>query len=336
MQPAPALEGPMNLYSQGEFLDPNIIGIGDFYAFRNRYAIMGGYQREIRPGLKVATEIVGYQNLDELMGLLAPYTHEVNKTDVYDLPPKRFEHRQVTLTATQQKLYDEIRKQGTLNLNGNPEIVLKNVLGVSLRLHQVAGGYAVKAREERKIGKDGLPKLVVKYDVVELIKPKENPKMQEVVDIMEEVKGKKQVLLWAVYQPEIDALAGLMRSMGFRVGELHGGVPDADRQPMIREFQAGGIDVIVGNASTGGMGYTMSAAELSIFYNNTFKAIDRVQAEDRPWGHGQTKSGIWVDVSAERTIDLTILQALKMKQDLSEYLRSRLREISDLLTGGGK
>ena len=34
----------MNLFMQFEYLDPNIIGIGDYYAFRNRYAIMGGYR----------------------------------------------------------------------------------------------------------------------------------------------------------------------------------------------------------------------------------------------------------------------------------------------------
>jgi len=329
----PAVEGPLNLFMQFEFLDRNIIGIGDFYAFRNRYAIMGGYQREIRPGLKMATEVVGYQNLDELMNMIAPYTFQVLKKDAYDLPPKRYERREVQISEKQRKMYDLIKKEGVLRIKGNDDMVLKNILSVALRLHQVTGGYAVKGHEKKWMGKDGNPRVKMEYEPVELIRPEENTKMAELIEAVNDFKGRKQGLVWVVYTPEIMAICKLLRGMGLRIGELHGGVPDSDRQPMVSAYERGDLDIIVGNASTGGMGYTMMASEVNIFYNNTFKAIDRIQAEDRAYGDGQLKSGVWIDIVAEKTIDNTIMQALTMKMDLSDYVRHRIGEITKLLDG---
>lgn len=333
----PALEGPMNLYSQFEFLDPNIIGIGDFLAFRNRYAVMGGYRREIAPGKKVATEIVGYTKLEELMGLIAPFTFQVDKKQVYDLPPKRYEIREIELSAEQRRIYDQIKREGFIQIEGHAEHIVENTLELMLRLHQVTGGWSVAAREKKWIGKDknGNPEPRVKmvYDPVELIVPEKNPKIVEVQSIFEELRHKKQGIVWAVYMPEILAMVKRLRAMGFRVGELHGGIPDPDRQPIVREYQKGGFDLIVGNASTGGMGYTLMRSTVNVFYNNTHKAIDRVQAEDRAWGDGQTEPGVWIDLTAKKTVERTILRALAEKQDLGAYIKHRIKEITQMLDG---
>lgn len=329
----PALEGPLNLFMEFEFLDPNIIGIGDYYAFRNRYAIMGGFQREMPNGTKVPTKIVGYQNMEELTNLISPYVYQVDKS-VLKLPPKRFELRTVELTKVQREIYDKIKKDGVLQLKDHPERVLQNVLEVYLRLQQVAGGYGVVGTERRWIGKDNKPRVRMEYEPVELIAPKDNPKIMELESIVEEARGEnKQILVWAVFMPEIRAIVERLSRMNVKIGQLHGKVPDEQRQPMVMEFQKGGIDIIVGNAGTGGMGFTMSAAEVSIFYNNSFKAIDRVQAEDRPDSIGQTKSGIWVDIAAERTVDLTVLAALEQKMDLSDFLHHRIDQAIKLMDG---
>lgn len=328
----PVAEGPMNLFMQFEFLDPEIIGIGDFYAFRNRYAIMGGYQREIRPGLKQPTEIVGYQNIDELMGLIGPNSFQVMKTEAYDLPPKRYEVRTVQITAKQRALYNQVKKEGTLRMRGDEEHVLKNTLEVALRLHQITGGHSVQAREERKLKKNGEESVKTVYDPVEILPPDENPKMMEVMEVVKEYHG-KQGIVWAVYSPEIHSLAKLLRDAGYRVGELHGGVPDADRQPMVDAFQRGEIDWVVGNAATGGMGYTMMASVVNVFYNNTFKMIDRLQAEDRAWGDGQSKPGIWIDIVAEKTVDITVMKAIEAKEDMSTYIKGKIKDITALLDG---
>ena len=331
---SPSLEGPLQLYMQYEFLDPNIIGIGDYYAFRNRYATMGGYTPKEGPMKGKPLQVIGYQNLDELSALIAPNTVEVLKKDAYDLPPKRYEIRTVELTKEQRALYKKVKSEGTISTPGKDDKVIQNTLELILRLHQIAGGYTVSPREEVRFDKDGNPKPKVFYDPVEIVDPKTNPKMKELMDVVMEADARgKQGIIWAVYRSEITAIVGLLESVGIRAGQLHGGIPEADRQPMINDFQCGNISWIVGNASTGGMGYTMMASEVNIFYNNSQKAIDRVQAEDRAYGDGQEKSGIWIDIVAEHTVDALYLKALERKMDVAEFVRQNIRQAIDLLDG---
>jgi hypothetical protein len=327
----PATEGPMKLYQQFEFLDTNIIGIGDFYAFRNRYAVMGGYVPKEGPMKGKPLEVVGYQNMDELMELIAPHSFQVMKTDAYDLPPKRYQLREIELTEEQRKVYSTVKKEGVIR-HGDEETTVKTVLEVMLRLHQICGGYTVIPRKIQSWDKDGNPKIKMTYDPMEILPPAKNPKIIELKSIVEEARH-KQGIIWAVYLPEVHAIIKVLRSMGLKVGELHGGIPEDDRQPMVDAFRAGDIQWVVGNASTGGMGYTMMASEINIFYNNTFKMRDRLQAEDRAWGDGQTKSGIWIDLVAAKSVDVTIKAALKDKEDLHNFIRHRLRDITAMLDG---
>lgn len=327
----PAAEGPMNLFQQFEFLDPDIIGIGDYYAFRNRYAIMGGFVPKDGPMRGKPTQIVGYTNMDELMELIAPHTFQVMKADAYDLPPKRYQTRGIELTKEQRAAYNVIKKDKII-VNGDEAKVIQNTLELLLRLHQVAGGYTVKPREIHTHDANGDPKIKIIYDSVELVAPEKNPKIIELLSIVGEAKG-KQGIIWAVYLPEIRAIIQELKKTGLRVGELHGGVPEQERQPMIDAFKRGEIDWVVGNASTGGMGYSMHTAEVNIFYNNTHKIRDRLQAEDRSWGDGQTRPGIWIDLTAVKTVDVVIQEAVKQKEDLHNFIRQRIKHIHALMDG---
>lgn len=333
----PAAEGPMNLYMQFEYLDPNIIGIGDFLAFRNRYAIMGGFMRPVgNSGKKVPTQIVGYQDLDELTGIIAPHSFQVLKKDAYDLPPKRYKRHEVQITDAQRAMYRKVKSEGVLAQRDGSEMILQNVLEVALRLHQITGGYGVTPREHRYMGldKDRKPIEKVKtiYEPYAIVTPDKNPKIQELLAVTDEAKH-KQGIIWVVYQHEIAAITEQLRLRKLRIGELHGKIAERDRQPMVNEFNKGNLQWVVANAATGGMGFPMMASEVNIFYNNTFKNIDRAQAEDRAYGDGQTKSGIWIDIIGNKTVDALIMAALAQKQDLSDFIKHRIGEAIKLLDG---
>ena len=69
--------GPMDVYAVFRFLEVTIFG-PSFSAFRQKYAVMGGYQRK---------QITGFQKLDELERLMSRITFRVGK-EVLDLPPE--------------------------------------------------------------------------------------------------------------------------------------------------------------------------------------------------------------------------------------------------------
>ena len=141
MTGTPVANGPMDVFMQFEFLDPNIIGIGDFYSFRNRYAIMGGFEQR---------QVVGYQNLSELIELISPFVYQVRKSEVLsELPPKVYETREISMTDEQKRLYRELAKKNKA-VTGDRGIMVKTVLERMLRLQEVTGGVITY---ERKIGR---------------------------------------------------------------------------------------------------------------------------------------------------------------------------------------
>jgi SNF2 family DNA or RNA helicase len=85
----------------------------------------------------------------------------------------------------------------------------------------------------------------------------------------------------------------------------------------------------VGNAATGGVGLNMTAAELVVYFSNSFSFTDREQSEDRAHRIGQTRSVTYIDLIAEGTVDETVVKALREKKDVSEFVRTSIDSRND-------
>ena len=301
-----------------------IIGIGDYYAFRNRYAVMGGY-RDPKSGRPM--QVVGYQNMEELATTVAPYVFEVRKEDVLEVMPPQYEVHTIKLTKEQRALYDEVKRNGEYT-HGDATHTVKNVLELALRLQQVTGGFVTTYTEEKQLS--GKVKRIA--NVAEVVPWKRNPKILELLDVCEE---QEQIVIWAMYRAEIAAICEALRATFPKelVREFHGGVTEADRDAYKADFQQGRARFLVGNTQTGGEGLKLSACGIMCFFNNSEKMIDRQQAEDRPVFDGMKRSVTYVDLVAEKTVDVTIIKSIKAKLDLSEYVRKRIKNASELLTG---
>ena len=79
----PVQNSPMDVFSQWKFLDPNIFGLS-FYAFRNHYAVMGGYYNH---------QILRYKNMDELTSKAHSVAYRITKEEALDLPEQIFLNR---------------------------------------------------------------------------------------------------------------------------------------------------------------------------------------------------------------------------------------------------
>ena len=312
MTGTPVANGPMDVFMQFEFLDPNIIGIGDFYSFRNRYAIMGGYEEK---------QIVGYQNLEELIELISPFVYQVRKSEVLtELPPKVYETREVQLTDEQKRLYRDIAKRDQ-TVSGDQGITVKTVLERMLRLQEIAGGVITFERNPDLFN-------MQKYEHCRI--PGKNPKVDELLAITEE--NEVSTIVWCRFLEEIRMVSDALREKygDDSVVEIHGGVSEAQRDYNVQSlFQTGKARFLVGNAATGGVGLNMTKAELVVYYSNSFSFTDREQSEDRAHRIGQTKSVTYIDIIAEGTVDGLIVDALKSKKDVSEFVRTTINSVND-------
>ncbi len=316
MTGTPIAQGPMDLFAQFEFLDPDIIGIGDFFSFRNRYAVMGGYE---------GRQIVGYENLDELMEIIEPFVFQVRKDEVFpDAPPKIYIRREVQMNPEQKRLYKQMKKDAMVE-SGLQTLSVQNSLEKMLRLQQITGGLVAYLAPEGSDTKFMLERI-----------PGNNPKIEELIDVSEEYDG--PTIVWCVYKEEIRMVVDELRKKygDEQVVELHGDVSEADRDRNVNVlFQGRRSRFLVGNAATGGMGLTMSVAEIEVYFSNSFNFTDRLQSEERAFGPDKKNGTVVVDIVAEGTVDHHVLEALASKQSVSEYVRGSIDILKSKLFGDG-
>ena len=106
------------------------------------------------------------------------------------------------------------------------------------------------------------------------------------------------------------------------------GTTSSDQRRRAREdFQAGKVQVFVGNPAAAGTGLTLTRARTVIYASNSFKLTDRLQSEDRAHRIGQDNQVVYIDLIAPGTVDEHIVRALRSKMDIaSELTGDRLKE----------
>src|SRR5574337_85769 len=324
----PIALGIQDLWAQYEFLDPNIIGSGDYWAFRTRYVEMGGFENK---------QIIGYKNVDELMQLIIPYTCEVSK-DVLNLPPKVMKPMYCEATPEQKKLFRLIVKGTTGDPNDDTAIKVDNVLERILRLRQVAGGY--------------LPRLVVKSKIVNgeevlvdetIIEPLEkNPKLDLLKDVIEDHYESSKFIIWTTFVHEVEAIKKVLASIyGDESVECYYGKTPMDERSRIEDRYCTDpkLKFFIGNPSAAGLGLTLVSDidDVMVYYSGTNAYIDRAQSEDRAHRKGQDRSVVVIDLVMERSIDELIQQSIADKMNIEEFVIDRIKagaKAEDLLLGG--
>jgi hypothetical protein len=301
----PATQGPLDLYSQFEFLDPKILGFGSFYAFRNRYALMGGFQGKA---------VLGYQHLDELQALIDPYSFRITRDECFDLPPKGYQKRVVEMTPEQTRIYRDMVQKMRAEMDGR-KVTAQLVIVQMLRLAQIAGGFVAAQTTEAEQLIDGTPTIARPI-------PGGNPKVDAVMELAGDVQGK--MIVWCRFRPEIEACATALRAEygADAVVEFHGGVDDHGRIAARTAFQDPNSSVrfLVGQTETGGFGINLDQARTICYVSNGFSLESRLQSEDRASSVRQRHSVAIVDVIARGTVDERVVGALRGKRDVSRMV----------------
>ena len=293
---SPITQSPLDLYSQTEVLDTNLLGYTSFYSFQNHYGeVVNRYF-----GGRTVRQVVGYRNLDELSQKLDSFSYRVLKSDCLDLPEKLYIRRDVTLTAEQKKLYGELKELAITELANQETVSVTNVLTQLLRLHQIVCGH-IKSDDGTET-------------------PINNNRIDELIEVIAEMQGK--IIIWANYRQNIleivETLQGLFGADA--VASYFGDTTPDERDRVIKQFQDpdSPLRFFVGNTQTGGYGITLTEAQNVIYYSNNFDLEKRLQSEDRAHRIGQKNNVTYVDLVAKDTVDEKIVTALRNKLDLAQ------------------
>ena len=295
---SPVTRSPLDLYSQMNFLDEDILGFNSFYAFQGRFAVI---QRRTM-GAHSFNHIVGFRRLDELTEALDKHSFRVRKEDCLDLPDKVYMRREVELTKEQKKAYEQMKHFALARLQSGELSTTKNVLTQLMRLQQICCGNLT--------------------DDAGVIHPLPSNRIDALLDICDEIQGK--ALIWATWSMDIRSIAEALRDRFSvqAVATLHGETPDSERQKVVESFQdrQSELRFIVGHPKTGGYGLTLTAATTVIYYSNSYDLELRIQSEDRAHRIGQTNKVTYIDLISPKTVDEKIVRALRNKINIADTI----------------
>lgn len=303
----PVLQGPHDLFAQMRFLNPDIIGIKKWAAFKARYCVMGGFENR---------QIVKYVNLEELTDRIRPYADLVRLEDCVSIPHKIYSTVPVPLSPEQRAAIRQLRDEGTLIIEeAGVELYVEMALERMTRIQQIVGGSLPTMDPETG-----------KYKTVPL--QGKTPKLEAMLDCIEDIPESDKCVIWARFAPERDRIeAALVEKYGREaVVRYDGTTSDADRKIAEERLQTDPTcRFFVGNQTVGGIGITLTGATYTLIYSNTFSSEDRIQMENRTHRTGQKNHCRYVDFEAMVKEDRMITRALALKKDLSELVKESIK-----------
>lgn len=298
----PTPRSSLDLYSQFRVLDWRIIGRRSYFAFRARYAVM----QPLYLGSRVVQQVVGYQHTDELWGLIAPHSYRVRADDCLDLPPTDYRRRTVELPPETCRVYSDLVRQCTTQLEGGGHVTATLAITLIMRLHQVACGHVTT--EDGQI--------------------RELPcrKMYELLELVEEIGDEEKVVVWAHWRHSLAAIAaGLRATHGEEsVVEYWGDTSESERRRARERFSTDPTcRFFVGSQMAGGRGINdLVVARHAVFWSNPPDLELRLNAEARTRRRGSEHhaSVVYHDLLTSGTVEEKIVLALRQRLDMASLV----------------
>ena len=291
----PVTKSPLDLYSQCDFLNKDLLGFNSFYTFRARYCHLQPIPSK-STGRQIMLPLY-FMNLGELEHKLDTFSYRVRKQDCLDLPDKIYQRRYVELKGSQLDVYNNLKLFARAMFK-DKEATFSNKLSEIVKLHQVCCGYFVSDEGE--------------------VKDLENPKLDELLNIIEESDGK--IIIWANYVKSIENIVNtLQKKYGEEsVVSLYGAIKVDERKENVRKFDKNpNVRFFVGNPVTGGYGLNLVSSNTVIYFSNNYDLEVRLQSEDRAHRIKQKNKVTYIDITCKNTIEEFILKALRKKLKIS-------------------
>ncbi len=240
-----------------------------------------GYQ--FRVGNRKVWNTSGASNLDELREQTKNLILRRMKTDILDLPEKMISPLFLELTS---KMYDEELEEFMRISNDNKE---KETISVTLNR-------LMKIRQ--------------------LISFEKIPYTCEIIDKCIE-QGKK-VIVFTNFTMTLDMIHEKYKKNSV---VLDGRMSKEKRQDSVDKFQTQDkIKVFISNIVAGGVGITLTAAEVVIMNDLSFVPAHHSQAEDRAYRYGQKNSVLVYYPIFENTIEKIIYNILQKKKGIIDQV----------------
>lgn len=289
------VNSPLDLYMPFKWLG---LESRDYWNFTNRYAVKDLWG-----------SVIGYQNAQELIDVLAVYQLRRLKKNVLSLPPKIYKDEYIELTADEWKVYKAVQT-GLLDLMSGQETdpaglkhglfslsSLSNPLSVAMRLRQTTADTSIVS------------------DVI-----KHSSKLDRMEELCEElIEGGEKVIIFSnwttITQLAYDRLSKY--SPAYITGEVKQEQRNYERQ---RFQEDDNCKIIIGTIPALGTGFTLTAATNVIFLDEPWTKSAKAQCEDRAHRIGADSPVVIYTLIAKDTVDEHVHEIVENKGDISDLV----------------
>jgi len=292
----PVTQGPHDLFAPFLFLDDGKTFGYNYDNFIQEYFWRSGYRMQPKHGA-----------LEKISDLSFKKGTRFRKNECIDIPAKSYDHRIITLTPYMKEKYDEMVRWAITQIEAQQEVsgAVKApiILTQLLRLSQITSGFVVD-----ETGK------IVDFE--------DQPKIEALKELIEEMDlNTQKFIVWARFQHDVEKIVRAIWEMDIGVVELYGDTRPEIRTKNVKAFQTdASVKALVGTAATGGFGIDLIQGTNVIYYSNSYSLEQRLQSEDRSHRAGQTEKVTYIDLLAEKTIDVSIYKILRAKKKISDII----------------
>ena len=250
-------------------------------------------------------EYTPFKNIDELWSRIGDTCIHLKKEDILDIPPKVYKTYKVDLTKEQKKLYLQLQNQHCTD-----NITVDNGLKLYLRFQDICNGYEPVETEETVIV-NGEEK-----HKVELIPLKENPKLDLLEELVEEI-GEEQIVIWCSRARLLHDAKERLANAGYTCGVYDGKVKREDREKDYTAFENKEIQILFVNQASGAYGLDgLKKANYAIYLCNSYSVEQREQSEDRIYRGLVKENKYIIDITCQGTCEDRVVESLKQGKEL--------------------
>jgi len=282
---APTPNGPTEAFGQAKVVNPGNPFLPKYYtAFRN------SVEQQVGPFLWLPKpDAVNIVNK-----ILQPAIR-FERDKCLDLPPCQYEDLIVEFTDEQKTVYEKMKKELLVEYHAG-EITAVNAAVKAMKLLQIASGS-------------------VKDDAGNAYKLDSSTRDDELWRIFEET-GKTKLIVFCAFRASIEHLVEFFRGKKAKAECIYGSVDHKVRATHIKNFQDGGLQVLVIQPQSSAHGITLTAANVIVWHSLVPSGEIYVQANGRITRAGQTRKQLIIHLIGCQA-EKRILQIVQNKESMS-------------------
>ena len=269
----------------------------NFFAFRNRFCVMGGFENR---------QVIGAKNVDELRAMMTPIMFEAKKKEwLPTLPDKSYTARTYELERPLLDHYLEMEQEFLTWVDQHTEVLAEIALTKYGKLAQISAGFIHD--------NEGDPQWLVEDD--------HNPRLKLLKETVEGIDSKVCV----VYRHKF---VGRQLERAFL--QLTPALIGGDMKPEQIEKEKAFFNtrpecrMMLLQVDAAKYGHTVIGSEddpchTMIFYENTYSLDTRSQIEDRIHRIGQANGCLYIDLIGTE-MDAKVIRALQKKESVYQAL----------------